>query len=55
MLPRRDKPLNFYILATKDSILSLLAQDNEDGHEQSMFYLNRVLQKEEYNYLMIEK
>lgn len=55
MPPRRDKPLKLYILDTKDSLASLLAQDNEDGHEQSVFYLSRVLQKVECNYSMIEK
>lgn len=42
---RKYKPLKLYILTTEDSITSLLAQDNEGGHEQSMFYLSQALQK----------
>lgn len=53
--PRKDKPLELYISVTEDSIASLLAQDNEEGHEQLVFYLSQVSQKAECNYLMIEK
>ena len=35
--PREGKPLKLYISATQESIGSLLAQDNEDGHEQAAF------------------
>lgn len=55
MPPRKYKPLKLYISAIEDSIASLLAQDNEEGYEQSVFYLSRVLQKAECNYPMIEK
>ena len=35
--PREGKPLKLYISATQESIGSLLAQANEDGHEQAVF------------------
>ena len=35
--PREGKPVKLYISATQESIGSLLAQDNEDGHEQAAF------------------
>jgi hypothetical protein len=38
LIPHREgKPLKLYISATQDLIGSLLAQDNEDGHEQAIF------------------
>ena len=37
--PKEGKPLKLYISATQESIGSLLAQDNEDGHEQAFFFL----------------
>jgi hypothetical protein len=34
---------------------SLLAQDNEDGHEQAIFYLSRILNPIECRYSIVEK
>jgi hypothetical protein len=53
--PREGKPLKLYISATQESIGSLLAQDNEDGHEQAIFYLSRILNPIECRYSTIEK
>jgi hypothetical protein len=53
--PREGKPLKFYISATQESIGSLLAQDNEDGHEQAIFYLSRILNPTECKYSIVEK
>ncbi|XP_058217623.1 uncharacterized protein LOC131328737 [Rhododendron vialii] len=43
MPPMNGKPLKLYISATHHSIASLLAQDNEQGREQSIYYLSRRL------------
>jgi hypothetical protein len=53
--PREGKPLKLYIFATQDSIGSLLAQDNEDGHEQAVFYLSRISNQTECRYSTVEK
>ncbi|KAM2637676.1 hypothetical protein EV1_022141 [Malus domestica] len=38
--PRRGKPLKLYISAAEESIGCLLAQDNDAGREQAIFYLS---------------
>ena len=53
--PKEGKPLKLYISATQESIGSLLAQDNEDGHEQAIFYLSRILNPTECRYSIVEK
>ncbi|KAM1842498.1 hypothetical protein ACFX13_017181 [Malus domestica] len=41
--PRCGKPLKLYISAAEESIDYLLAQDNDAGREQAIFYLSRNL------------
>ncbi|CAN6691091.1 unnamed protein product [Malus baccata var. baccata] len=41
--PQRGKPLKLYISASERSIGSLLAQNNEGGKEQAVYYLSRIL------------
>ncbi|CAN6699563.1 unnamed protein product [Malus baccata var. baccata] len=41
--PQRGKPLKLYISASDKSIGSLLAQNNEGGKEQTVYYLSRIL------------
>ncbi|CAN6703779.1 unnamed protein product [Malus baccata var. baccata] len=41
--PQRGKPLKLYISASDKSIGSLLAQNNEGGKEQAVYYLSRIL------------
>jgi hypothetical protein len=53
--PREGKLLKLYISATQESIGSVLAQDNEDGHEQVVFYLSRILNPTKCRYSTIEK
>ena len=50
-----DKPLKLYITAKEESIGVLLAQDNEDGKEQAIYYLSKFLDSCEYKYSAIEK
>ena len=53
--PRPDKPLKLYISAAEESIGCLLAQDNDAGREQAIFYLSRNLTSPEINYSPVEK
>ncbi|KAM2674507.1 hypothetical protein EV2_015688 [Malus domestica] len=53
--PRRGKPLKLYISAAEESIGCLLAQDNDAGQEQAIFYLSRNLNQPEINYSAVEK
>ncbi|XP_043714691.1 uncharacterized protein LOC122663049 [Telopea speciosissima] len=55
MPPRKGVPLKLYVSAAEGSIGSLLAQDNEAGKEQAVFYLSRALTEVERKYLSIEK
>nr|XP_028965046.1 uncharacterized protein LOC114827424 [Malus domestica] len=41
--PQMGKPLKLYISASEKSIGSLLAQNNEGGKEQAVYYLSRIL------------
>ncbi|KAM0978790.1 hypothetical protein ACFX2C_014721 [Malus domestica] len=52
--PRRGKPLKLYISAVEESISCLLAQDNDVGREQAIFYLSRTLNQPEINYSAVE-
>ena len=45
--PKKNKPLKLYISAAENSIGSLLAQDNEFGKEQAVYYLSRILNSNE--------
>ncbi|CAN6693572.1 unnamed protein product [Malus baccata var. baccata] len=53
--PQRGKPLKLYISAAEESIGCLLAQDNDAGREQAIFYLSRNLSHPEINYSAVEK
>ncbi|XP_021816121.1 uncharacterized protein LOC110758551 [Prunus avium] len=55
MPPKRGKPLRLYISASEGSIGCLLAQNNESGREQAVYYLSRTLNTAELNYSPIEK
>uniref|UniRef100_A0A803MSD5 RNase H type-1 domain-containing protein n=1 Tax=Chenopodium quinoa TaxID=63459 RepID=A0A803MSD5_CHEQI len=54
-LKQNGKPLMLYLSATKDSIASMLTQENEEGHEQAIFYLSRTLHDNETRYTNVEK
>ncbi|XP_058192046.1 uncharacterized protein LOC131309425 [Rhododendron vialii] len=55
MPPIIEKPLKLYISVGHQSIGCLLAQDNENGHEQAIYYLSRRLNECEIKYKPIEK
>ncbi|XP_070667982.1 uncharacterized protein [Malus domestica] len=53
--PQRGKPLKLYISASEKSIESLLAQNNEGGKEQAVYYLSRILTEVETRYSPVER
>ncbi|CAN6701172.1 unnamed protein product [Malus baccata var. baccata] len=53
--PQRGKPLKLYISASEGSIGSLLAQNNEGGKEQAVYYLSRILTEVETRYSPVER
>ncbi|CAN6581722.1 unnamed protein product [Malus baccata var. baccata] len=55
MPPQRGKPLKLYISASERSIGSLLAQNNEGGKEQAVYYLSRILTEVETRYSPVER
>ncbi|XP_059629068.1 uncharacterized protein LOC132271636 [Cornus florida] len=55
MPPRKKWPLKLYLSAAEESIGSMLAQDNEHGKEQAVYYLSKVLTDVECRYSSIEK
>ncbi|XP_020421291.1 uncharacterized protein LOC109949621 [Prunus persica] len=55
MEPIKGKPLILYIAALERSLGALLAQHNDDGKENALYYLSRTLVEAEQNYTPIEK
>ncbi|KAL6291692.1 hypothetical protein ACE6H2_009202 [Prunus campanulata] len=55
MAPIKGKPLILYIAALEHSLGAMLAQENEDGKENALYYLSRTLVGAEQNYTPIEK
>ncbi|KAM1720612.1 hypothetical protein ACFX12_022252 [Malus domestica] len=53
--PQKGKPLRLYIFASDKSIGSLLAQNNEGGKEQAVYYLSRILTEVETRYSPVER
>ncbi|CAN6542153.1 unnamed protein product [Malus baccata var. baccata] len=53
--PQRGEPLKLYISASDKSIGSLLAQNNQGGKEEAVYYLSRILTEVETRYSPIEK
>ncbi|XP_020266393.1 uncharacterized protein LOC109841874 [Asparagus officinalis] len=53
--PKSGKPFLIYIRATNHALAGLLAQDDENGHEQAVYYLSRTLSGAEPCYPLIEK
>ncbi|XP_070011134.1 uncharacterized protein [Nicotiana sylvestris] len=53
--PIPGKPLILYIAAQERSVGALLAQENSEGKENSLYYLSRMMTSNELNYSPIEK
>ena len=55
MAPIKGKPLILYIAALERSLGAMLAQNNDEGKENALYYLSRTLVGAEHNYSPIEK
>ncbi|XP_059671149.1 uncharacterized protein LOC132316693 [Cornus florida] len=55
MPPIKKQPLRLYLSAAEESIGTLLAQNNEWGKEQAIYFLSRLLTPVECRYTPIEK
>ncbi|XP_070010406.1 uncharacterized protein [Nicotiana sylvestris] len=53
--PIPGKPLILYIATQERSVGALLAQENSEGKENSLYYLSRIMTPNELNYSPIEK
>ncbi|XP_071932974.1 uncharacterized protein [Coffea arabica] len=53
--PISGKPLILYISAQERSVGALLAQENDEGKENALYYLSRMMTSNELNYAPIEK
>ncbi|KAK2455906.1 hypothetical protein QL285_003321 [Trifolium repens] len=55
MPPSRDKAMKLYIATSDKTIGSMLAQEDDNGIENAVYYLSRVLNDAEIRYTAIEK
>ncbi|GAA0183011.1 hypothetical protein LIER_30502 [Lithospermum erythrorhizon] len=53
--PLQEKPLILYVVAQERSVGALLAQENEEGKENALYYLRRMMTPNELKYAPIEK
>jgi len=53
--PVSGKPFLIYVRAMDHSLGALLAQNNDQGHEQAIYYLSRTMIGAEYRYNPIDK
>lgn len=54
-VPIPGKPLILYIATQKRSVGALLAKENSEGKEKSLYYLSRMMAPNELKYSPIEK
>ena len=53
--PIRGRPLLLYLASNSQAIGTLLAQEDDDGNEQPVYYVSRTLKDVETRYPRIEK
>src|SRR5436853_1651241 len=53
--PTQGKPFFLYVRAMERSLGTLLAQKNDEGHEQAIYYLGRTMIGAEHRYNPVEK
>ncbi|GAA0150441.1 hypothetical protein LIER_09385 [Lithospermum erythrorhizon] len=53
--PLQGKPLILYIATQEQSVGALLARENDEGKENSLYYLSRRMPPNELKYMPIEK
>ena len=51
----RGRPLLLYLASNSQAIGALLAQEDDDGNEQPIYYISKILKDAETRYLRIEK
>ncbi|GAA0151191.1 hypothetical protein LIER_37240 [Lithospermum erythrorhizon] len=51
----KDEPLILYVVAQELSVGALLAQENEEGKENALYYLSGQMTPNKLNYSPIEK
>lgn len=52
--PIKRKPLILYIAALERSLGALLAQNNDEGKENALYYMSRTIVEAKHNYTPIE-
>ncbi|KAK2970086.1 hypothetical protein RJ640_002579 [Escallonia rubra] len=55
MPPKIGRPLKLYVSAAESSLGSLLAQENDQGFEQAIYYFSRGLNVTKQKYTVVEK
>jgi len=55
MPPKVDRPFKLYLLATDTTIGCMLVKENDEGKEQAIYYLSRMLNDAKIRYTTIVK
>jgi len=55
MTPVKGRPLILYIVALQWSLINILAQCNDEGKENALYYITRIMVGIEVNYSSMEK
>ena len=55
MAPTHGRPLILYTAALEHSLGAMLAQNNDEGKENALYYISRTLVGAERNYSAMEK
>lgn len=53
-VPISGKSFLIYVRAMDHTLGALLAQTNEPGHEQTIYYLNKTIVEAEHQYTLVE-
>ena len=53
--PVRERPLFLYLASNSQAIEALLAQEDDDGNEQPIYYMSKTLTDAETKYHRIER
>ena len=55
VFPTQGKPFFLYVRSMEHSLGALLAQKSDEGHEQTIYYINRTMVGAEHRYNPVEK